>query len=302
MKFQEPLYLEAVKKEYLWGTEEWLLSCHPGGMCRILNEQHGQAFLGEYFQDKEFPLLIKEIDAREALSVQVHPRDAYAWEQEGCRGKTEMWYVLDHKPGAFLYYGLKNRVTEKELRKRIRNGTLTEICRKQTVKKGDVFYIPPGMLHGIGGGIRVVEVQQNSHITYRVYDYNRVDHMQRPRTLHVEQAMDVMELMPALGGHVPLGQRTRREGYSQMLLTGCEHFSVWVYEVETEVTLRVEELCPGGDFLFLLMLEGEGMLFWDKGKGGEGHKPLKRRDSIYLPAACGPTRVQGPGKLLVSGV
>ena len=114
---QEPLFLAGTTKEYLWGTEEWVLSCHEMGPSLIRNEGFEGMSLKEYaWSDKEFPLLIKLIDAREALSVQVHPGDNYAFAKEGCQGKTEMWYILDHEPGACLYYGLKYKVTENEIR------------------------------------------------------------------------------------------------------------------------------------------------------------------------------------------
>ena len=121
--------------------------------------------------------------------------------------------------------------------------------------------------------------------------------------LHIRQATEVTELMPALGGHCPLGQRERREGHSRMLLVRCPYFSVWIYQVETRAELRTEELCWGGDFLSLLVLEGEGRLCWkDKGENGrEKSGPLRENDSIYLPMACGAVEIQGKVKLFISG-
>lgn len=334
MKKPEPLYLESIKKEYVWGTEEWVLSCHPQGLCRIKNEGYGGMSLWEYVNaeveadsvskpvktwkeapdmSSDFPILIKLIDARQALSVQVHPGDAYALQNEHAQGKTEMWYVLDHEPGAFLYYGLKHKVTENEFRKRIRNGSILEICRKVPVKKGDVFFIPPGMLHAIGAGIRVAEVQQSSNITYRVYDYDREDQYHQRRPLHVEQAADVLGYVPALGGHSPLGQRVRQNGYSCILLAACPYFSVWSYEVETEAEIRLEELCSGqkrgwmrgpeekGDkgifhpFFSLLVLKGEGTLVWD-----QEQRPLKEGDSVYLPASRNLVTIRGNVSFLIT--
>lgn len=270
--------VETVWKEYIWGRENWVFS-RP-------------------------PLFIKLIYAREALSVQVHPDDAYAWQQGYSSGKTEMWYVLDHEPGAFLYYGLKHTVSEKEFRKRIQNGTLLEICRKVPVKKGDVFFIPSGMLHAIGAGICVAEVQQCSNITYRVYDYDREDRNHQKRQLHVEQAADVLGFTPALRGRSPLGQRVWGNGYSGILLEACEYFSVWSYEVEGKAVLDFEELsreraCQGirysGErFFSLVVLRGQGKLF------GKGEEELWPGDSFSVSVHCRKVEVEGELELLLS--
>ena len=163
-----PVKLKPVRKNYIWGTEDWMLSRLHEGL-------------------EDIPLLIKIITAREALSVQVHPEDALAWELEGARGKTEMWYVLACEPGAYLYYGLKHRISVNEFQKRIQNQTILEVCQRTAVKKGDVFFIPAGQIHAIGKGITVAEVQQSSDITYRVYDYNRKDGNHQRRELQDSQ-------------------------------------------------------------------------------------------------------------------
>ena len=241
--------------------------------------------------DKDFPLLIKLIDAREALSVQVHPGDSYALEIEGCQGKTEMWYILDHEPGAFLYYGLKYKVTENEIRKRLKNGSILEICRKVPVKKGEVYFIPPGMLHAIGKGIRLAEVQQNSCITYRVYDYDREDRNHNKRQIHVDQAMGVMGFVPAIGGHSPLGLREKGEGYSRILLAYCSSFAVWSYKVEGSIQLMTAELMGGSAFLSLVILRGTGRI---------NGRVVHPGDSIYIPHGCREVSVEGKMEVLVS--
>lgn len=148
MQPAQPQKLTPIRKTYIWGTEDWMLSWFNEGL-------------------EDIPLLIKIIKAREALSVQVHPGNAFAREKEQKSGKTEMWYVLDCEPGAYLYYGLKHKISEDEFRKRVQNQTILEVCRKMPVKKGDVFYIPAGLLHAIGAGITVAEIQQSSDVTYR---------------------------------------------------------------------------------------------------------------------------------------
>ena len=156
MMEQGPIKLQPVRKNYLWGTEDWMLSWLNEGL-------------------EEIPLLIKIITAKEALSVQVHPKDYLAWEMEHGNGKTEMWNVMDCEPDAYLYYGLKHRISVNEFRKRIENGTLLEVCRRVMVRKGDVLFVPAGIIHAIGRGITVADVQQRYVFTYRVYDYYRKD-------------------------------------------------------------------------------------------------------------------------------
>lgn len=289
---QEPIFLAGTTKEYLWGTEEWVLSCHEMGPSLIRNAGFEGMSLKEYaWADKEFPLLIKLIDAREALSVQVHPGDNYAFAKEGCQGKTEMWYILDHEPGACLYYGLKYKVTENEIRKRLKNGSILDVCRQVPVKKGEVYFIPPGMLHAIGKGIKLAEVQQNSCITYRVYDYDREDAHHNKRQIHVEQAMDVMGFVPAMGGHSPLGLREKRDGYSRILLAYCADFVVWSYKVEGSMELSAEELMGKAAFLSLVIVRGEGII---------NGRTVRPGESIYIPAGCPEVTMGGNMEVLVS--
>lgn len=266
-----PVKLTPVTKEYIWGREDWMLSWLHEGM-------------------EEVPLLIKIIHAREALSVQVHPGDDFAQKTEQKSGKTEMWYVLDCEPGAYLYYGLKHRISEEEFRKRIRNQTILEVCRKVPVKRGDVFYIPSGLLHAIGAGITVAEIQQSSDLTYRVYDYNRENEAHEKRPLHIEQAAQVAGFMPPLAGHHPMGQRVQKNGYSRTLLVQCPYFVVQLYEIEKS--------CPGNtlrSFDSLLILDGEGVLY-------AGNKSMKlcAGDSIFLPKGIESYRIDGKMQLLIS--
>ncbi len=269
-KKPKPRKLQPVKKEYVWGTEEWMLSWLQEGM-------------------EDCPLLIKIIRAKKALSVQVHPGDDFAREKERKSGKTEMWYVLDCEPGAYLYYGLKHKISAAEFRKRIRNQTILEICRKIAVKKGDVFYIPAGLIHAIGAGITVAEVQQSSDVTYRVYDYGREDGKHQKRELHIDKAEQVAGFMPPLAGHRPAGPREQKNGYSKILLVQCPYFVVQLYEIEESLESDTRE-----GFLSLLILEGEGRLF------GGGSMELRAGDSVYLPEGVGRYRIEGRLKLLVS--
>ena len=271
MRETGPVKLESIRKEYIWGTEDWMLS-----------------WLHEGFED--VPLLIKIITAREALSVQVHPGDAYAREEEQSKGKTEMWYVLDAEPGAFLYYGLKHKISPNEFLKRIQNQSILEVCRKMPVKKGDVFYIPAGMIHAIGKGITVAEIQQSSNITYRVYDYNREDVNHQKRPLHIEKAAQVAGFMPPLQGHRPMGPRVQKNGYSRTLLVQCAYFVVQLYEIEVCLEGTLQD-----SFQSVLVLEVEGVLASDAGS-----LRLQAGDSLFLPQSMKNYRIEGKLQLLVS--
>ena len=228
-------------KDYLWGgeklrteygiqsemhplSEAWMLSCHPDGPSYLPDgttlQQYIDAHPGCLGTDcekfEQFPILIKFIDAKNNLSIQVHPSNEYALKNEHQYGKTEMWYVLDCEPGAYLYYGFDREISKEEFQERIKNNTLTEVLNAVPVHKGDCFFIPSGTLHAICKGIVIAEVQQNSNVTYRVYDYGRVGADGKPRALHVEKALDVtLRTLPVkhdFGSH----------------LAQCEYFPPWM--------------------------------------------------------------------------
>ena len=199
------LKLKASCKDYIWGgrrlieeynkesdsdiaAESWELSCNAECPSVIMNGEYAGRLLSEYIHEKgkkaigsknsdlsDFPLLIKLIDAREDLSIQVHPDDRYAKEHEKQYGKTEMWYVLDADEDSYIYYGFKREVSKEEFRKRIDDMTVTEVLNAVPVRRGDVFFIEAGTLHAIGKVIMIAEIQQNSCLTYRVFDYGRRD-------------------------------------------------------------------------------------------------------------------------------
>lgn len=170
--------------------------------------------------------MIKWIDSQRPLSIQVHPDNDYAMAHENDMGKTEMWFILDCEPNSYLYYGFSHKISREEFARRIADGTLLEVVQKVPVKKGDVFFIPPGTLHAIGPGILLAEVQQNSNVTYRIYDYGRLDTDGKPRQLHVEKALEVTNLSPAANPapiSIPLSCQQDR------LLACCPYFAV-VYQ------------------------------------------------------------------------
>lgn len=267
----QPKKLVPIQKQYIWGNEDWMLSDLHEGV------EHS-------------PLLVKVITAKDNLSVQVHPGNEYAKENENSSGKTEMWYVLDCEPGAFLYYGLKHKISANEFIKRIKNDTILEVCQKVPVKKGDVFYIPAGLLHAIGKGIKVAEVQQNSNITYRVYDYHRQDAEHKYRPLHIRQAEDVTGFMPPLQGHRPMGQRILKNGYHKTLLVRCPYFQVSRIEIETGLKKSAGDACQS-----LLVLGGSGTLLYE-----DMVMEMREGDSIYIPKGAGVYEVQGKVQFLLS--
>lgn len=219
------LKLKPAQKDYLWGgnrlkseynkesdfeilAETWELSAHKDGVSVICNgklngksfsdylEENGNSVIGENYDKDRFPILNKFIDAQKPLSIQVHPKDEYALENENDYGKTEMWYVIEADEDSFLYYGFKDKVTKEEYRASIENGTLLDKLNKVEVNKGNVFFIEAGTVHAIGEGIIIYEVQQNSNVTYRVFDYKRKDKDGNERELHIDKAIEVSNLEP----------------------------------------------------------------------------------------------------------
>ncbi len=220
---EEFIRCEPVFKDYLWGgtklrdiygkkcdydtiAESWELSAHEDGQCRVASGKHKGMFFREYLEMigedalgwkcqafEKFPLLIKFIDAKKQLSVQVHPDDSYALSQENEYGKNEMWYIMDCDPGAAIYFGLKKEVSPEELKKRALDHSITEILNEVKVKKGDTFFVEAGTIHAIGGGILLCEVQQNSNCTYRLYDYGRKDKFGNLRRLQLDRAVAVAD-------------------------------------------------------------------------------------------------------------
>lgn len=318
-----PLQLKPAVKDYLWGgtrlkeefgkvselpriAETWELACHRDGSNVIANGEYRDMALPEYLRRtgnralgrrgqgfEFFPLLIKLIDARDRLSLQVHPDDAYALSHEHEYGKTEMWYVVDCEPGAKLIYGFKEQLSQEEFRRRIEDQTLLEVCNEVMVKKGDVFFIRAGMLHAIGGGILIAEVQQNSNTTYRVFDYGRTDADGRGRDLHIDQAVAVTDLSQANELNRWGILRAGGDSYSLRLLAECEYFKT----AELIVAGDTELIATGESFQSLLVLEGNGLLDYD---GGE--LKLRKGSSVFIPAGMGRYRISGSCNILFSQI
>ena len=318
-----PIRLTGACKDYIWGgtrlrteyhqqssaqkvAESWLLSCHPDGPSVVADGEFRGLTLPEYLEQagrgvlgtdckkfRDFPVLIKLIDAKDRLSIQVHPDDGYARAHGGDFGKTEMWYVVDCEEGAFLYYGFDHGISREEFRERIEHNTLEEVLNRVPVRRGDVFLIEAGTLHAIGAGILIAEIQQNSNLTYRIYDYGRPGADGKPRQLHIAEALDVTRRERPARPVGPQGRTQREPGCTRTMLAGCEYFTVTRLQA-TECTLRADEK----SFQSLLCLAGDALLL-DRGRAlttfGKG-------DSIFLPAGMGPYTVKGDCELLLTEV
>ena len=203
-----PLLFEKNIHTLVWGTESWEVSAVPSSPCTVANgplkgrdiisviDEFGPDILGNAVYEEfggKLPLLVKFIDAKKDLSIQVHPNDEMAQREHGKMGKSEMWYIIKAEEGSHLYAGFKEKITPYEYQKRIEDGTITEVLADHKVKAGDVFYLPAGRVHAICGGIMLAEVQQSSDVTYRIYDYNRSGLDGKPRELHTELAAQALD-------------------------------------------------------------------------------------------------------------
>lgn len=253
-------------------AESWELSFTDGGEARIsdgrkMSEAFGKESWGSSCEKFEFfPTLTKFIDAREKLSVQVHPSDEYALSREGQYGKTEMWYVVDAEEGAGLYMGLRRKCTPEEFSQAVSNGTVEELLEFKKVKAGDVFFIPSGTIHAIGSGVLIFEIQQNSTLTYRLYDYMRRDKDGGLRELHVDKAMAVSKL------DVYEGQSC--DGEKPEVIGKCAYFETAKYTVTGEISLN----CGTDSFLAITCVGGEGTVEGECARAG---------DSFFCPAGAG---------------
>lgn len=285
-------------KDYIWGgdilknrfgkfsdmpviAESWELSTHPDGPSLIATGELAGTELSGVLSRESFPILIKLIDAKESLSVQVHPDDDYALKVEGEPGKTELWVIIDCEKDAFLYHGFDRHVTRKEVRQRMEDGSLLDILKKRFVKPGDAIFIPAGTIHAIGGGILLAEVQQASNSTYRVFDYGR------GRPLHVEKALDVMRLEPSDHDLPEAKLLCAGQGYVLEQIVQCPYFTVQRLSLEGQFimseTVDMALLCLEG----AVTLESGGAPIY----AGTG-------DCVFCPESANGLIIRGAGQLL----
>ena len=284
-------------------SESWELSVRDDEMATVLNGDAMGMTLAEYFEkagydcvsptfgeNDRFPLLVKLIDADDILSVQVHPDDAYASEIENDSGKTEMWYIVDACEGARLVYGLRDGVTREDFAVAVRERQLDKVMNYVDVKKGQTYFIPSGMLHAIGAGILIAEIQQNSDLTYRVYDFDRVGKDGKLRPLHVDKALAVTR--PYSEKEISDIRFSRGEG-DRDLLANSEYFKVRRLCVDGSC-----DVCVTRDsFVSLVCIDGEGSIRYN----GEEY-PVKKGESFFMPAGMGTVVLDGSMTVILSEV
>lgn len=308
----EIIFLEPVFKQMIWGGnrlhsafgydipgndtgECWAISAHPNGDCKIKNGSFEGYTLSELWEKNRvifgnakgevFPLLTKIIDAKADLSIQVHPNDAYAKKNEkGALGKTECWYVLDCDKDATIVIGHHAKDKE-ELKSMIANHCWKDLIREIPVKKGDFFQIEPGCVHAIKGGTMILETQQNSDVTYRLYDYDRVSNGEK-RELHIEKSIDVIE--------VPFKEKKKSKSLGETHntwfeeLVSCPYYSVWKGTVDGNEILKQDK-----KFMLVSVIEGSGLI---------GDVPIKKGDYFILPYDFGEDEVSGKFTIICSAI
>lgn len=324
----KPFLLTPAGKDYLWGgsrlnddfskgidmeplAETWECSTHPDGPSvvasgiyagRTLTEvlkEHPE-YLGTHPRTKgELPILIKFIDAKKDLSVQVHPDDDYAIDHEnGSLGKTEMWYVLDAAKDARLIYGFYHDMKKETLQKSLKNGTVEKYLQRIPVKKDDVFYIEAGTVHGIGAGTLIAEIQESSNLTYRLYDYNRVDKNGQKRELHIDKALEVASLKSSAAPRQPMRVLKYQKGCASELLCRCKYFQVERQLINTERCREMADFQTGSNtFQVLLCIGGCGVILFENGETIHFFKG----DCIFVPANSIRLKIHGRAQMLKIG-
>lgn len=303
-----PLKFENIYVEKVWGSrdlegfrsnlpkgkigESWDVSCHDHGTSVVANGKYKGMKLNELIKKKDdeilgtkiskdkFPLLVKLLNTSDKLSVQVHPEDEYALKVEGDMGKTEVWYVVEAKEGAKLILGT-NGCSREEFKKAIETGEPEKYMNVVKVKKGDVYLIKSGLIHTMGEGLIIAEIQQNSDTTYRVYDYSR------GRELHIEKALDVINF--DLIGKKSEGLKVKKEGCSKVYYCLNKHFALELYDVKQSFTENSDK----ERFYIFTCVEGQGEIRY-----ANGTEKINKGDSILIPANLGEYRVAGKLKVL----
>lgn len=305
----KPFLLSPAYMDYLWGgqrlkdefhketdlfplAESWECSTHPDGPSLVVSGDLAGRRLDEVISEHpeylgshpgtigELPILIKLIDASKDLSVQVHPTDEYAsTHEDGESGKSEMWYVLDAAPGAELIYGLKQDLSREELARYLEHGDVNRVLRHIPIEKDDVFYIPAGTIHALGDGALVAEIQQNSNLTYRMYDYERLDKDGQKRALHLEKALDVASLTRSVSPRQPMRVLRYQPGMARELLCRCKYFEVHRMLMNTSHRQKLTFSADALSFRVLLCIDGQGSMEF----GGEV-LDFRKGDCIFVPA------------------
>lgn len=315
MKEERIIKLQSVYKDFIWGgikirevlhkdtgqlkkiAESWDISTHPMGQSIIAEGQFAGKTLGEYFDivgwDKlgdygtkyhRLPVLVKYIDAKESLSIQVHPGDVYARLHENDSGKNEMWHILGADEGAYVYLGFNRDVTRREVEKSIADNSIEKLLNKVPVKEGETYFIPAGTVHAIGKGCLICEIQQTSNVTYRLYDYDRVDANGNKRELHLEKALDVINFSAmdvTKNSSTDIAQVGK---YLKDMLTGYDRCSIRKYEATGELSCQFGR----SRINFVLILSGKGNLTCEDEtlQIGVGEVYLINSPSVKISGKC----------------
>lgn len=300
-------------KDYLWGgtklkeyynkksdldiiAESWEVSTHKDGSSLVegikLKDyiENNKGILGSKGKGDNLPILIKLIDAKNDLSIQVHPENDYALSHEGDNGKTEMWYIIECEEGSFLYAGVNKEMSKIELEESIKDGSITDKLNKIYIKQGDVLFINPGTIHAIGKGIVIYEIQQQSNVTYRLYDFKRKDDQGNTRELHVDKSMDVSNLKPQEWNLKEDAVLLENETQKISKLRSCKYFSVYKYDIKEEIEMSITD----ESIVFITLLEGEGVI------KGENSVEVIKGDTVMIPAHNGKVLFKGNGKYIYS--
>ena len=317
-----PFMLRPAAQDYLWGgsrlnddfnlgipvvpfAEAWMCSTHPDGLSVL---DSGEAlrdvlaahpgYLGTHVLQTtggkpELPILIKLIDAKKDLSVQVHPDDDYAKRVEGALGKTEMWYVLAARRDSELVYGFREDMDEQSVRAALSDGSIEKHLNHVPVHRDDVFFIEPGTVHAVGEGCLIAEIQESSNITYRLYDYNRTDKYGKRRPLHVDRALEVAKLSSSSAPRQPMRVLKYENGTASELLCRCRYFQVERLLLNTENRKYADFRTGENSFHALLCVEGCGVLF-----GEDCMLNFFKGDCVFVPADSIPMKLHGQAQLL----
>jgi len=317
-----PLKFKPVYKDYIWGgrnfekygrilpdgivAESWEVSCHPNGISIVSNgafegislpelvKKLGRKLIGNALPEKDldrFPLLVKFIDANDDLSVQVHPDDNYAFVHDnGEYGKNEMWYIISAEPGARLVFDLVPGTSKNDFIEAVKNGSLEKHLRYIDVYPGDVLNIPAGLVHAVGKGIILAEIQQNSDATYRIYDFNRVGKDGKKRPLHIDKALDVINFNSETPKEKTKGIRLKLDSdSSKTYLVANKYFSVELLDVNGKYL----DLADGSKFRIFSFIDGEGEIIYKNGSIN-----FKTLESVLIPADMGEYEIAGRFKAL----
>ena len=309
-------------KDYLWGgtklkehygkhcdydsiAESWELSAHEAGQSIVASGRYKGRLFADYLSKigrencgwkcqsiERFPILVKLIDAKENLSVQVHPDDDYALSRENEYGKNEMWYVLEHEEGAGIYCGFKQDMTREQVQEALTDGSILSLLNWIPVENGKAYYIPAGTVHAIGKGVVVCEIQQSSNCTYRLYDYNRTDRYGNRRQLHVEKALEVMDYhryeLPQFQDETVV-----KDTYTCRILSRCKYFECASYQIHGTAELPAYS----DSFSSLVCVKGSGILYKQDEK-----MQFSAGDSFFVPCSGEKIRAEGDCELILTHI